>query len=41
MQQAVDAGNLPASAELRSLIDEIRREGVPAVDKYEKWIQPE
>ena len=41
MQQAVDAGNLPASAELRLLIDEIRREGVPAVDKYEKWIQPE
>lgn len=41
MQQAVDAGNLPASEELRSLIDEIRREGVPAVDKYEKWIQPE
>lgn len=41
MQRAVDAGKLPASEELLSLIGEIRREGVPAVDKYEKWIQPE
>ena len=41
MQNAVDAGSLPASEELLSLIDESRREGVHAIDKYEKWIQPE
>ena len=41
MQNAVDAGSLPASEELLLLIDESRREGVHAIDKYEKWIQPE
>ena len=35
LEEAITQGNLPESAELRSLIETIRAEGVHAVDKYD------